>query len=203
MKFRVMGFGYGRDAEGKTNSVRFPGLKMNKMKDGHYMVGKFSALPGVKIARTETKQGIKYSHIGLLGYQYHRSEEGKEYRLGKGIVIQKGADGSRRYQVGNRVKTKDFSGDIQYSFGKTTIQKDADGSRQYQRGGASYTKVMGEKGAMEKHYSGPVTLHLKTPAGGTKSRLESIQIGNMNYDRSGKIHDFRIGKKPEDQEGNK
>lgn len=202
MKFRLMGFGYGRDAEGKTNSIRLPGLKLNQMKDGHYMVSKFSALPGVKIARTETDAGIKFSSLSLMGFGYNRSEEGKEYRLGKSLVVQKGADGSSRYQLGSQVRTKDAFGDVQYNLGGTTIQKDGDGSRRYQRGDTSYTRVMGENGAMDRQFTGPVTLHLKTPERGedgqaAKSRLESIRIGSVSYDRSGTVYDLRVGKKPE------
>lgn len=201
MKFKLMGFGYGRDAEGKTNSIRLPGLKLNRMNNGHYMVGKFSALPGVKIARTETDAGIKFSSLSLMGFGYNRSEEGKEYRLGKSLVVQKGADGSSRYQLGSQVRTKDAFGDVQYNLGGAVIQRDGDGSRRYQSGSASYTKVMGENGAMDRQFAGPVTFHLKTPERGedgqaAKSHLESIQIGSVSYDRSGAVHDLRVGKKP-------
>ncbi len=200
MKFRMMGLGYSRNEEGKLSSLCLPGLKLKRTSDDHFMVRRFSALPGVSIARTETDKGIKYSDLSLFGYGYHMREEGKEYSLGKKFVVQKGADGSRRYQVGRNVRLKDADGDVRYQVGRINVQKDIDGSRQYQLGGTSYTKVLDKEKGVDKTFTGPINLHMATPKAGEKSRLESIQIGNVNYNRSEPVHDLQIGGKPKSGE---
>lgn len=200
MKFRMMGLGYSRNEKGQVSSICLPGLKLKRTSDDDFMIRRFSALPGVSIARAETDKGIKFSDLSLFGYGYHMREEGKEYSLGKKLVIQKGADGSRRYQVGKNVKLKDEYGDVRYQVGKINVQKDIDGSRQYQLGGTSYTKVLDKEKGVDKTFNGPINVHMATPKAGEKSRLESIQIGKVNYNRSKPVHDLRIGGKSKPKE---
>lgn len=197
MKFRIMGMGYSTNADGNTTSLTLPGLKLKKATDGHYMVRRFSAVPGVSIARTETDKGIKFSDLSLFGMGYHMREEGKQYNFGKSFVVQKGSDGSSHYKIGLGARTKDEDGNVRYQFGRLAAQKDADGSRQYQLGGKSYTKVVDKEDGVDKIVTSPINLHMTAPKEGEKSQVQSVRIGKVNYARVKRPDNPDAGKGPE------